>query len=169
MKTRLAEETEQPAYSFFDPTEAGPLVPSETSAAAAVLTTEEALLDRVLAAVKWIFLYVPGVAYIHMLIVGLGLSTLYEDWPTEIIIQLIGAIVIGTFMIMLGVGKLSDLKYLRVVAGVIAASALGAVIYLILAAFFAGDFFGTFYQLSLPVVLFVGYLLKRYTDATYPD
>jgi hypothetical protein len=163
METRNVE-TGDAAYAFFEPTAATPLAPY----AGALLDrgAEDAFLDKFLSAVKWIFLYVPGTAFIHMLVVGFGLSLLYEVWPSDIVIQLIGALVIGTFMVMLGVGKLSDLKYLRVVAGIVAASSLSAILYLILAALIPGDFFGRFYQLSLPFPLVIGYLVKRRTDKT---
>ncbi len=163
MKTHNAEETDQAAYSFFETTEYGPIANRDAGVQAAG-ATEEVFLDKFLSAIKWIFLYIPGVAYLHMLVVGFGLSLLYQIEPFSMSAELLGAVLIGTFMVMLGVGKLSDLRYLRVVAGIVAASSLAAIVYLILAAFFPGDLFGRFYQLSLPVIMAIGYLVKRQTD-----
>ncbi len=163
MKTTYKEETDRCSYSFFEPNPVEHLAPRD--AAAMVRQPEEAFLDRFLSLVKWVFLYIPGVAFLHLLIVGFGLSLLYEISPGEILVEMLGAGVIGTFMVMLGVGKLSDLKYLRVVGAIVAASSLAAILYLILAAFIPGDFYGRFYQMSLPVILLVGYLMKRHTDA----
>jgi len=162
MKTRQLDETDNPTYSFFEATECGPMVIQPQAVLS--LGVEEAFLDKFLSAVKWIFLYAPGVAYVHMLVVGFGMSLLYEFWPATMFVQILGAVVIGTFMIMLGVGKLNDLKYLRVVAGILAASSLAAIVFLVIAAFLHADFFGTFYKLSLPFVMMIGYLVKRYTD-----
>jgi hypothetical protein len=77
---------------------------------------------------------------------------------------IVGIAVVSIFMIMLGIGKLTDLRYLRVVAGIFAAGALASVVYAILAILIPGDFVGFYIRLTLPLTLLMGYLVKRHTD-----
>jgi hypothetical protein len=59
---------------------------------------------------------------------------------------------------------LTDLKYLRVVAGIIATSALASIAYIISNIFVPGDFFGWFTLLTLPLTIIIGQLIKLRTD-----
>lgn len=112
-----------------------------------------------------LFIY-PGAAAIHLVMMGFALLFFYRDWSAEIemLAGTVGIVVVGMFMIMMGIGKLSDLKYLRVVASIFAASALAALVYSVLITIIPGDFFGLFLKASLPLPLIVGYLVKKDTD-----
>ncbi|CAN5574075.1 hypothetical protein BH10ACI2_BH10ACI2_16200 [soil metagenome] len=169
MKTSLpTEATDTFEYAFFDATDFGPIATYADVAVSstAISNANEVFLDRILAAIKWIFLYIPGAAAVHMLMLGFALMFHYQDWASEL--QMIGGLtgtgVILMFMIMLGIGKLQDLRYLRVVAAVYAATAVMALVYGILIAFMPGDFFGFYAKLTLPLTLWAGYLVKINTD-----
>lgn len=162
-KNQQAEETLQFDYLASETPEYAPIAQQFSTVPAIV--NADVFLDSFLAAIKWIFLYVPGTAFIHLMIVGFSLLFFYDNWSAEILIGSLGAAAAGTFMIMLGVGKFTDLRYLRVVLGILASSALATVLYTILMAFIPGDFFGLFYLISLFLSLFIGYMVKRNTDA----
>lgn len=160
---RHKEDTENPVYSFFEATEHGPLEPVAAGSSAIVEPVND-FLTNFLTAVKWAFLYVPGAAVIHLMMMGLALMVFYGDWQLELFTGSFGIATVAAFMIMLGIGKWADLKYLRVVAGVAAVSALVAVCYMIAATFIPGDFFGTMFKATLPLPLIAGYLFKKNTD-----
>jgi hypothetical protein len=122
------------------------------------------LLDLLVTAVKWTFLFLPGAAAIHFLMMGFGLLYFYDDWSFSLVGARIGILIFSIFMTMLGIGKLSDLRYLRVPASLLAAGGLAAVLYSILIVFIPGDFFGFYAKLTLPLTVFIGYMVKRDTD-----
>ena len=160
-----AEATTASSFNFPDPPEFAPITVREdirleesTSAA-----HESLVLDNIVATVKWIFLFFPGTAAIHFMMMGLSLLFFYNDWSPEILIGSIGIAIVATFMIMFGVGKMSDLKYLRVVGAIFASAALASIIYSILIVFIPGDFFGRFTLLTLPLTVLMGHLVKRHT------
>lgn len=161
----------QPEYSditidhFFDPADSGPLSRVLDSSLAPRWEAEtEAALDRFLAAIKFIFLYIPGAAFIHLVIMPLALFAFYTDRAPDILAGMFGASVIGAFMIMLGIGKLSDLKYLRVVGVILASATLFSIAFAIVASLMSGDLFGGFFLMTLPITLVNGFLVKRYLD-----
>lgn len=164
-KIPQAEETRNSAYSFFEATDFGPIATFPEGADAVVTRSREhGVLDSLLAAIKWIFLFVPGAVAIHMIFLGFGLLLLYSDWSSPMMIGSAGIVAVASFMVMLGVEKLSDLKYLRVVGSIVAVSALAAIVYPIMASFIPGDFFGLYAKCTLPLTLLAGYLAKRHTD-----
>lgn len=119
-------------------------------------------LDQLLAAVKWVFLFLPGAAAIHVIMLGFALLYFYDNW--SLIGASVGIFIFSVFMTMLGIGKLSDLRYLRVPGSLFAAAGLAAIIYSILIIFIPGDFFGSYAQLTFPLTVFIGYMVKRDTD-----
>jgi hypothetical protein len=80
---------------------------------------------------------------------GFALLLFYNDWGAEI---------------MLRIGKLRDLKYLKVVLAVSLTSLLASILYVILAVFIPGDFFRFFAKITLPVTALIGFLVKRNID-----
>ena len=162
-KTRQDEDVEKSTYSFFGcmpfAVRSGTFV---TALEPSTSSTE--VLDRFMATIKWVFLYVPGVAGIHFIMMGLVLSLFYVEWPPEIGVGILGSVGFCTFMIMLGIGKVTDLKYLRVAVSIIATSGLLALLHAILAILFHSNFFGLYIQISGLFTLFIGYLVKRDTD-----
>ena len=103
---------------------------------------ENVFLDLLLTVVKWVFLFLPGAAAVHFIMLGFSLLYFYKDWSFDLIAASLGVLIFGAFMTMLGIGKLRDLRYLRVAASVLAMGGLAAVLYSILIIFIPGDFFG---------------------------
>ena len=166
-KSIPTENIDNPTRSFFDETEFAPIAVREKIAfEMAAPVVDAVVMDRLLSAIKWIFLYLPGAAAIHLIMMAFALSFLYELWPLEMMIGSIGTAVFSTFMVMLGVGKLRDLKYLRVVATLFATSGLAAILYSLLILFIPGDYFGLFFQMTLPLTWLAGYIVKRKTDGS---
>ena len=132
-------------------------------------SSNNAFLDNFLIAIKWLFLFIPGAAVLHVLAMGGALLSLYNDWSLELGFGMVAAAIAATFMIMLGMGKVGDLKYLRVVVGIAASSALAAIVYSVLTVLIPGDFFGIFTRATLPLTLLIGYLIKRSIDRMPSD
>jgi hypothetical protein len=121
-------------------------------------------LDLFLAVIKWIFLYVPGAAALHFVWMGLGLFFYYGVPNIEILAGMLGGSVFAMFMVMLGIGRLNDLRYLRVVGAILATGALASILFSILILFIRGDYFGRFTLLTMPVTIIIGQLVKMKTD-----
>lgn len=163
-KTTLTEDARQ---TFFDEPDFAPhqlAVNQETALQDNSLPENAFLPDALLTLIKWTFLYMPGAAAIHFILMGLGLSFFYGDWFLELFLGMLGIFAASTFMIMFGIGKLSDLKYLKVVAGIFLTSALAAILYMTLAVLIPGDFFGFYAQITLPLPVIAGYLVKKNID-----
>lgn len=171
-KTTLTEDARPDFQDFFDnePFAANPPAIREDAALQTIpLPKSESFLDNSLTAVKWIFLYFPGATAIHFILMGFALSFYYGDWFLELFLGMLGIFAVAAFMIMFGIGKLNELKYLKVVLGIFLTSSLAAILYSILIAFIPGDFFGLFTQLTLPLPVLAGYLIKKMTDKEKPE
>lgn len=142
----------------------------DTSEPAAVKPVQRSsALDTALAVVKFVFLYIPGAALIHFIMMGFALLYFYGDWSMGLIGVSLGLLVVGTFMTMLGIGKFTDLRYLRVPGALLGAGALAAIVYAVLINFVAGDFFGLYARWTLPLTVLAGYMVKRDTARTYSE
>lgn len=126
----------------------------------------EKMLDKLLSIIKWIFLYLPGVALIHLAMMGLAIMFFYGEYEP---FGLLGLIALGTFLIMLGFGKMRDLKYLKTILTILSFSLITAIFYDLLAVFIKGDFFGFYAKLTLPLIALIGYLSKRSVDKEDED
>lgn len=166
-ETIQAEETNSSHFYYsFEETEFDSIAVRESVALeATVLQPQAAGLDNFVAAIRWIFLYIPGATAIHFIMMGMALLVFYDNWSLSLMVGTFGVAAVSAFMIMLGMGKLSDLRYLRVVAAIFAAGGLAAIFYSLLIAFIPGDFFGLFTQLTLLLTLLIGYLVKRREDS----
>lgn len=173
-KTTLSENAESAFQSFFDEENFQPreIAVSEKNALHRFSSaeTEAHFLDTFLTAIKFIFLYLPGVAAISCLILSWVIFSFYEDIAVELITGSFGFLTIGTFMTMFGIGKLGELRYLKVVAAIISASILEAISYWIVAAL-AGklDYFGSVLLAMWIFNAFIGYLVKRNLDVKEID
>ena len=169
MKKTLSSEDidiDDRTYSFFDLPEFGALSPAGTVASRPTAIERNAhILDKMLSGIKWTFLYVPGVLAMHMVMLGFAFfSFFHHDWGPEILLGAVGAGIIYSFMIMLGIGKLSDLRYLSVVGAVATSSLIATILYSILIVLFRGEFFGSFLLMTMLIPLVSGILIKRKTD-----
>ena len=176
MKKNLeAERTDTSANAFFEAADFGPVAAfGEFSIApAAGSDSQDVILDRILEAIKWIFLYVPGVAGVNMIAMNYVFILYSKNWSNDFLsVGAIVPIMICAFMIMLGIGKFTDLRYLRVVLSILMTSAAAALLLAILIAFSPGNYFGIYILVTLTVSLVLGYLTKKNIDqrpATFDD
>ena len=163
-QTAYADEKTRDAFSALDDGEFAPITVREDISPKRVKTGPEFdPVDLLLSVVKWIFLYVPGATALHFALMAMSLFFIYGA-TLEMLVGTFGISVVATFMVMLGIGRLTDLRYLRVTAGIVAAGALASILYSIAIVFFEGDFFGSFTLLTLPVTIIIGQLIKIKTD-----
>lgn len=168
-KTKLEEESAFDFESFFD-TESFTATPLATTQTAALSREEIApaqasSAQTALTAIKWIFLYFPGTVAIHFVTMGFALAFFYGDWFLELFLGAFGILAVATFMMMFGIGKTLELKYLKVVLGVLTASTLAAILYSTLIVFIPGDFFGLFFKLTFALPALTGYFVKKNLDS----
>jgi hypothetical protein len=170
-KTTLTADAARDFEAFFDDEAfpAGQIALGENAALQKnAATAGTVFLDNFLTAIKFIFLYLPGATAIHFNMLGFALLFYYDVWSGPLLLGAFGIFAFATFMIMLGIGKFFDLKYLRVVLAVAATSFLSAVLYSLLILFIPGDFFGLFAKITLPVTFLAGFLVKRKLDRENP-
>ena len=157
------------SFSILDDAGFAPIaVREDTGLAGPQPGPETVALDSFVAIVKWVFLYLPGAGALHFALMALSLFFFYGGPTIEIVIGTVGISIVAMFMVMLGVGRLNDLRYLRVIGAILAAGALASILYSISIAFFPGDFFGWFTLLTLPVTIIIGQLVKIKTDRESP-
>jgi hypothetical protein len=119
---------------------------------------KEEFLDKLLIGIKLAFLYVPGAMAIHFVGIFIKFFVLYEDSMPNFAVELSAVTLIGTFLTMLGIGKLNDLKYLKVPATIFASSILISILHVILSAILGFETEGIFMLISFPFVIISGYL-----------
>ncbi len=164
-KTIQAEDATLPYYAFIDDTDFAEIAVRERNSPDPVsLPTEDRFIDSLVSALKWVFLYLPGATTIHLIMIGMALFFFHDVRGFEMVAGTIGAALVAVFMVMLGIGKLTDLRYLKVAGGLFAAGGLASVVYAILAAMIPGDFVGFYIRLTLPLTLLSGYLVKWHSD-----
>ncbi len=100
---------------------------------------------------------------------GMALLLFYNESAYDLLPGMIGFILAGTFLIMLGFGKLNDLKYLKTVLTILAVSFVTAVVWDVLAVFIKGDFLGFYARVTFPLIAFVGYFSKISVDKEAED
>ena len=125
-------------------------------------------LDFLLAAIKWIFIFLPGATAIHCTIMMLSLAVVGGFLPGDPWIQSFAAMVIFSFMVLLGLGRLSDVRYLKVIAAMLSAGTMTAVVYNIAAIFIGYSGFGWAMLLTVPLTILSGHLMMTRID-TEPD
>ena len=166
-KTTLAEDTQFDFYAFFEEefSNSGPMtVYSDKSLKKLRGEEKDTALDGFLAALKWIFLYLPGVLAVHFLALGFGLAFFFDALWLDVLPGFAGIFAVATFMIMFGIGKLMDLRYLRVVLGVFLTSMCTAAIFSFLLSFTKGNFFGWYLLATLPPSVLIGHWVKNQID-----
>ncbi len=134
-----------------------------------ILTLENAanneeFLDKILAGIKLMFLYVPGAMAIHFVGVFIKFIIKYGDSMPNFAAELSGVALVGTFLTMLGIGKLGDLNYLKVPAAIFTTSILISILHIILLAIIGFETEGIFMLISFPLVIIAGYLTKIFLD-----
>lgn len=158
------EQTFRQRVSIFDEIGGGSLtVGSSTEITAQPETADK--MDTLLAGIKWVFLFLPGATAMHCWLMMLTLAPIMGAPLQDMALQTLGGMVIYTFLILLGLGRLTDMRYLKVVAGIISSTTLSAVVYHILAAFFIGyGSFGWAMFATLPLPILFAHIIKRRID-----
>ncbi len=171
-KTTFADETQTIFQDFFSEefSTADEIAVNDKAEPEQNLLPEiDSFLDKLLSVIKWIFLYLPGVGAIHMAMMGVALLFFYNEAAYDLLPGMLGFVGVGTFLIMLGFGKLNDLKYLKTVLTILTVSFVTAVFWDILAVFIKGDFLGFYAKLTFPLIAFVGYFSKISVDNEAKD
>ena len=164
-QTTYADEKTTHAFSVLDDDGFAPITVREDITPATVRTgSETEALDLFVSVVKWIFLYLPGAAALHFGLMGMSLFFFYGGPTLEMILGTFGVALVAMFMVMLGVGRLNDLRYLRVIGAILGAGALASILYGISIVVIPGDFFGWFTLITLPLTIIIGQLVKIKTD-----
>ena len=121
-------------------------------------------LDDFLAALKLMFLYLPGVLTVHFLALGFGFTFYYDAVLIDILPGFSGILAVATFMMMFGIGKMRDLKYLRVVFSALLTSMFFAVVFSVMFKFGGRQSFGWFLLATWLPSAFVGFWIKNQLD-----
>ncbi len=124
----------------------------------------EGFLDTALAGIKLMFLYVPGAMAIHFVGIFIKFIIQYSDLMPNFAAELSGVALVGTFLTMLGIGKLNELNYLNVPAAIFTTSILISILHIILSAIIGFETEGIFMLISFPLVIIAGYLIKIFLD-----
>lgn len=170
-KTTLTEDARADFRSFFDDetfTGQPIAVSAETSAAQTAAANSDAALDAIVTFIKYVFLYLPGAVGISMVGFGFVLISVSDGVFIELFAGMLGALAVGAFMIMFGIGKLLDLRYLKVVLSVLLVSSAAAFLIAGLEVFLSEDLlesvFGALLAADVAVSAAAGYLVKRNID-----
>ena len=121
----------------------------------------DGVLDQLASTIGWTFLYLPGIAAIHFCVLLQALFAAQGEWPPNMVAGSVGSIILGAFMMMLGLGKLSDLRFLKAVGAALASSILLAVIYTFFTISISADSFGWFALLTLPITMLLTNYVKQ--------
>lgn len=115
------------------------------------------------AVAKCLFFYIPGVSLLYFVTLFLTYILFAHIEDLRHFVPAFFWLGFGSFLTMFGIGKLANLKYLKVVAAVLIASFLIALSSLLILGEVRGRFFGSSLYF-LPVIMFVGYLTKEWID-----
>ena len=149
---------------MFSPDAFGPIATVGSPDVVTENTAATNALDNLVLGLKWAFIYAPGALLLHMVVMTLALLMPGIESPFEMLAQAAGSVLIAAFLIMFGMGKLGELKYLRVVGTIFATSVVFSVISAIAGIFINGNLFTWIFFCSMPLTLLVGYLAKINTD-----
>jgi hypothetical protein len=135
------EPTLERDFFIFDEIAGGPLSVREPSENETLIVEIAPAVDRLqvlLSVIKWVFLYVPGAVAINFSVMMLSLSVMTGVWRDGSLIEWPGALVIYSFMVLFGIGRLTDMRYLKVIGAILSSSILSTILFHILASFFIG-------------------------------
>jgi hypothetical protein len=128
-------------FFAFDEIAGGPLSAREVPDGDPEASANKPATDRMqdlLSAIKWIFLFVPGAVAINVSVMMLSISMITGVWRDGSLIQWPGAMVLYSFMVLFGIGRLTDMRYLKVIGAILSSSILCTIMFHILASFFIG-------------------------------
>ena len=158
---------EQALYSsasIVDEAGGAPLIVADRSAVSLEPLKAQDRMDLMLSAIKWIFIFLPGAAAMHWCLMMLSLSIISGIWPDDTWYQAGAAMMIFSFMVLMGLGRLSDIRYLKVIAAILSSGIMSAVVVNIAAIFFGYKSFGLAMFLTLPMTILFAHLMKTRID-----
>ena len=74
-------------------------------------------------------------------------------------------LIFGAFLMMFGVGKLKELRYLKVVGSVLVSSLAVALSFLFISFDVKAEFFASYSLYILPIIMFIAYMIKKRIDS----
>lgn len=125
---------------------------------------ELTVLDSILKTVKWVFLFLPGALAIHCCVMMSSLFVLSGNWPEGMLLELFAALMIYSFLVLLGLGRLSDLRYWKVIGAILSSSILLTVVYQIFSILTGYDYFGWGMLLTAPITIIFAQFMKARLD-----
>lgn len=113
---------------------------------------------------KIILFFVPGVSLLYFVTLILADIVISQAENIQYTTFAFFWLIFGAFLIMFGVGKLSELKYLKVVGSVLASTFVVALLFLFTSFEVKPEFFAGYSLYILPIIMFIAYVVKRRVD-----
>ncbi len=113
---------------------------------------------------KCLLFYVPGVAMLFTVTLVLTHFLVFENENIGNFTFAFFWLGFGAFLTMFGIGKLAELKYLKILASIFITSFAIALPFLFVSEVLKGSFSGIHSLYFLPIVVLVGYLTKKWID-----
>jgi hypothetical protein len=157
-------------FSIFEEVGGGPLtVPEIGENRHGQIKSSTDRMQELLSAIKWIFLFVPGAVAISFSVMMLSMSMITGVWQDGMLIQWPGAMVAYSFMVLFGIGRLTDMRYLKVIGAILSSSILCTILFHILGSFFIGysNFGWGMLAICLATISF-GQMIKNRIDREEP-
>ena len=152
-------------FSEFQAIDAGAMAVSHGEADISLPMDQADQMDTLLAVIKWTFVFIPGAAGIHCMVLISSLWFAMGAWPNDLLLQAIGSLLIFSFLVLFGLGRLGELRYFKVIAAILSSAILSSVIVHTLASFFVGySNFGWGMLLTLPLTVWFAHTIKRRID-----
>jgi cation transport ATPase len=114
---------------------------------------------------KYFLFFLPGVSLLFFVTLVLTDFLIFRNENIGNFTFAFFWIGLGAFLTMFGIGKLAELKYLKVVASVLIASFAIALSFFFVPDELKGKFFGSYSLYFLPIVMLVGFAAKRWIDS----
>ncbi len=169
-KTTVVEEDQAAFKEFFDRqySAPGPVAPAGENGVLpdpAPPASRTSFLDNFVAALKFIFFFLPGAAVTVGTILAWTIFSFYGEFELELLLGSLGFLAGGTFLVMFSLNKLLDLRYLRVVGAMMLTGLIGAVFYgLVTALTGRHDHLGLFWLVMWVAAAALGHGVKRNLD-----
>ncbi len=113
---------------------------------------------------KCLFFFVPGVSLLFFVMLALTHFIIFKNENIGNFTFAFFWLGFGAFTTMFGMGKLANLKYLKVVAAVLVTSFTIALPFFFVFDVLKGNYSGIYAFYFLPIVVLVGYLTKTWID-----
>lgn len=113
---------------------------------------------------KYFLFFLPGVSILFFVTLAMTYFLVFQNEGIRNFSFAFFWLILGTFMTMFGIGKLSDLKYLKVIGAVMLITFVLALSFFFVPDDLKGKFFGSYSLYFLPFVALVGAATKKWID-----